>query len=100
MIYHLRIDVENFLRHSGIRQFRGLLRDDAGRSLPPDEAKAWFVGELAKGRRFIPFGKCDNFDDERGCQGHPDDPRPRVSFSADRDEYGNPEGVIGGGIAR
>lgn len=28
--------------------------------------------ELAKGRRVLPLGECDNFDYQTGCQGHPD----------------------------
>ena len=26
--------------------------------------------ELAKGHAFLPIGNCDNFDAEKGCQGH------------------------------
>ncbi len=53
MIYHTCIDVRNYLRTA-------------------QEAAAFLMIELAKGRAVIPTCRCDNFDYQKGCQGHPE----------------------------
>lgn len=34
------------------------------------ELKNTFIDLLASGKRVIPTGDCDNFDYQKGCQGH------------------------------
>lgn len=68
--YHMCIDVRGFLLHAKPREYKGLFRDDSGRVLSPEEAKAQLLDELALGHEKIPCGPCEGFDYVKGCPGH------------------------------
>ncbi|MBN3851957.1 hypothetical protein G3N59_01065 [Paraburkholderia sp. Ac-20340] len=71
--FHLCLDVRGALTNWSLKDFRGMFKDDDGRTMTPHEAKAALLEELSQGHNFIPMGgKCDNFDHkEHGCMGHP-----------------------------
>lgn len=71
---HLCVDVRGALRQRAYEN-GGFVHPD-GRPMSNDEAFDALCDELAKGRRVIRLGKCDNFDYQNGCQGHPDDWQP------------------------
>lgn len=67
---HICIDLRGALTNWHDSEWRNCVTDK-GRTLTPKEVQAAFLDELAKGRRVIPFGECDNFDYQTGCKGHP-----------------------------
>lgn len=70
--YHMRLDIRGALLNWEPRMFRGMFKTDDGRTMEPREAKLQLMEELAKGRNFIPYGHCPEFDPiEKGCPGHP-----------------------------
>ncbi len=69
--YHLALDVRGALKQDN-KFLRGLMTDDLGRTLTANEVKDELMDALAAGKLFLPIGDCNNFDDQRGCLGHPD----------------------------
>jgi len=67
---HVSLDIEGALANWPRRQFKGMLRDENGLLLSPDEARRELLRLLGSGVKFIPVGKCDNFDTNVGCLGH------------------------------
>lgn len=53
------------------RDLKGLLKGPDGRMLSPDEARHHLIEELRHGHEILPFGTCDNWSFQDGCQGHP-----------------------------
>lgn len=53
-----------------MRRLRGLLRDEHGKLLSPDDARAALMDELSRGNEMLSFGGCDDFDPKTGCRGH------------------------------
>jgi hypothetical protein len=72
MKIHMCIDVKGMLTKP-LKQFKDLVHDDSGKLLDAHQARNYFLDELSKGRLFLPFGECDNFDYSKGCMGHVDD---------------------------
>jgi hypothetical protein len=71
--YHMTIDLRGGLRLKD-KQLRGVIVDDDGRRLSPDEARDVFVEYLRKGFDVLPV--CDHHDDKGKCLGHPVEPKP------------------------
>jgi hypothetical protein len=69
-MYHLCLDVRGALHNWSDRELRGAFRHDDGRPMSPHEAKDALMDEIAKGHKVIPTCECNNFDYQRGCQGH------------------------------
>lgn len=72
-IIHMCVNVSGVLREPPeefAQVWRGVFSDDNGRILSLMEARQYLQEELAKGHRVIPCGPCDNFDYQKGCQGH------------------------------
>ena len=68
---HVCLDLEGALLNWGPRQTRGLMRDSNGRTLSHREVREWLVGQLALGRRVVPYGPiCEGFSYQTGCPGH------------------------------
>jgi hypothetical protein len=73
MIYHMCISLTGALRNWKDSLYVGCCTDDSGRTMEPYEVKAWFLSALAEGKKVVPMdSSCDNFDFQKGCQGHPD----------------------------
>ena len=68
---HMCADIRGMLKNNTRKDsLKGALKDDTGRALSRDEARDYLYDCLAKGWRVIPYGDCDNFDYQTGCQGH------------------------------
>jgi hypothetical protein len=70
MITHMCVDIRGAIWN---RSFEGLKHSD-GRPMTKHEAFEALCDELVKGRRVLPLSRCDNFDYEKGCLGHDEDP--------------------------
>ena len=72
---HMCISVDGVLALSARdfdRQFKGVFSDDSGRVMSTAEARKVFELARNEGKKVIPCtSKCDNFDYQRGCLGHP-----------------------------
>jgi len=68
--YHMRLCVRGALRN---QMFGGLQHND-GRPMSRDEAFNALCDCLKAGKEYVPVRECDNFDEEKGCQGHPKQP--------------------------
>lgn len=68
---HMCISLRGALRNWNPREWKGCCTAEDGHTMTPEEVRDHFFDELAKGRKVIPMGRCDNFDYESGCQGHP-----------------------------
>jgi hypothetical protein len=75
--FHCRIDLRGALRNWRASDWKNCVRDDAGKMMTPEEVRDQFFDYLSSGKKFIPCGPCDNFDEERGCLGHPHEPAER-----------------------
>lgn len=63
---HSCLNIEGAIRNKAFSIFS----DDNGNPISAAEGEKYLRAELAKGHRVIPMGKCDNFDYQKGCQGH------------------------------
>lgn len=70
MMFHLGMDVRGALLNWDEKQMKGIFSRDDGTLMSSVEAKLALMDEIAKGHRIIPCAPCDNWDYERGCQGH------------------------------
>jgi hypothetical protein len=72
--YHMRLDIKGFLLNNHHdKDFEGIFRHDNGREMDAEEARRMMLDKLSQGVKFLPASGCDNFDQEKGCLGHPDD---------------------------
>lgn len=70
MILHLSLNIEGALKNA--KAFVGCIETEDGKTLNTvAEVKAFFKEQLAMGRKYLPYGECDNFDYQHGCKGHP-----------------------------
>lgn len=73
--FHMCVDVRSVLSLGDrelVRRWKGCIKNDEGRELySAVDIRNAFFDELSKGHEVVPFGKCDNFDFKKGCQGHP-----------------------------
>lgn len=69
-IVHCCIDIRGMLWWPK-RRLRGLMVDDAGKRLTPEQAREYLLDQIALGRRVLPLGgECEGFSYETGCPGH------------------------------
>lgn len=68
--HHMRLCVRGAIRN---QMFGGLQHND-GRPMTRDEAFDALCDCLKAGKEYVPIGECDNWDDEKGCLGHPCEP--------------------------
>lgn len=69
--FHMCLDIRGFLHnHSRQRDYAHLFKHDDGTPMSAHEAKDALFDALSKGYKVLPFGECDNFSYEDGCQGH------------------------------
>lgn len=67
---HMSIDIRGFLEYHRRKKIRIMLHDD-GKRMTDSEAREYLYTALGEGKRVLPCGECDNFDYQKGCQGHP-----------------------------
>lgn len=61
--------LKNWTKGDWNRMAKGWNRPD-GTSPTGEELKDYFLDKLSEGWRVLPMGDCDNFDKQKGCQGH------------------------------
>lgn len=70
-IMHMSLDIGGVLNNWPLRMLKKMLIDqETGRTLTAQEAKAKLLEMYGDGIRYLPMGKCDNFDSAKGCLGH------------------------------
>ena len=66
---HLCADIEEAIENA--MELRCCLTDENGKELyTVAMVREYLRGQLAKGRKYLPYGVCDNFDYQTGCKGH------------------------------
>ncbi len=68
MIYHTCMSIEGAILNA--KTLKGCITVDGHTLETVKEIRDFMKGELAKGRKVLPIGKCSNFDYQMGCQGH------------------------------
>lgn len=63
------VNISGSLRRP-IGSIKGEFKTKEGYPLSDYGARALLRDELAKGHKVFPVGDCDNFDYQKGCQGH------------------------------
>lgn len=69
MKFHICLDIRGMLKKSD-SQLKGIFKHDDDTPMTADECRNVLYGKLKQGYEVIPYGNCDNFDKEKGCQGH------------------------------
>lgn len=88
MIYHTCMSIDGAIINA--KMLKGCITVD-GRTLETvKEIRDFMKGELAKGRRVLPMGKCSNFCYQTGCKGHE---RKEAWFELKRIGLNNPTEV-------
>jgi len=72
MLWHIHINIQEMLENYKNKSLEGLLFDETGKGLSDKEVRKYLKQCLTKGLKVIPCDKCDNFDYQTGCKGHPD----------------------------
>lgn len=68
MIRHFCLDIEGGIANA--KDLKGCIKVD-GRTLETvAEVRKFLRSQLAMGRKFLPCGRCSNFDYQTGCKGH------------------------------
>jgi len=75
---HMCLDVRGALWNRTFDYFR----NDDGSPATREQGFHFLCDQLALGRKFIPYGHCDNFDYQTGCRGHEEAPPPAPSEGA------------------
>lgn len=68
MIKHLCLNIEGGIEHAA--ELRGCIEVDGKTLDTVKEVRAFLRAQLALGRKYLPYGECDNFDYQTGCKGH------------------------------
>lgn len=74
MKYHMCVSIAGALNRFNPKDWVDVCRDpNMKRFLYPLEVKYRLLDMREKGMKVFPLDGCDNFDDQKGCLGHPDD---------------------------
>lgn len=65
---HLSLDIRGGIKNA--KDLRGCITVDGKTLNTTAEVKNFLKGQLDMGRKFLPYGDCDNFDYQKGCLGH------------------------------
>lgn len=68
MIYHMCMSIDGAILNA--KTLKGCITVDGYTLQTVKEIRDFMKGELAKGRRVLPMGKCSNFCYQTGCKGH------------------------------
>lgn len=88
MIYHTCMSIEGAIINA--KMLKCCITVDGQTLETVKEIRDFMKGELAKGRRVLPMGKCSNFCYQTGCKGHE---RPEAWFELKRIGLNNPTEV-------
>lgn len=64
---HMCLNVRGAIQN---RDFSWFVNDD-GKPATDEESLDFLLEHVKQGHEVIPIGKCDNFDWQTGCKGHP-----------------------------
>jgi len=67
---HMCANIAGLLKRPD-RELDGLFTCEEGYEVNAKGARQYLCKQLALGHRVIAMGKCDNFDPQEGCLGHP-----------------------------
>jgi len=67
---HVCQSIKGALKNWDQRDWADALLDEQGKKIDAVTAKWIFKKLHFEGVKVIPIGKCDNFSDQTGCQGH------------------------------
>jgi hypothetical protein len=86
MKMHIHMKIETAIREvkKGVDLF----------GMPRDEALKVLLSMQKEGKKLIQAAGCDNFDEETGCKGHPDEETVRTVHDEDCPQCGFPETII------
>lgn len=66
---HLCLNIEGGIENA--KELRGCITDENGKVLnTAKQVRAFLAVQKALGRKYLPYGVCDNFDYQKGCLGH------------------------------
>lgn len=68
MIYHMCMSIDGAILNA--KTLKNCITVDGYTLQTVKEIRDFMKGELAKGRRVLPMGKCSNFCYQTGCKGH------------------------------
>ena len=88
MIYHMCMSIEGAILNA--KTLKGCITVDGYTFQTVKEIRDFMKGELSKGRRVLPMGKCSNFCYQTGCKGHE---RKEAWFELKRIGLNNPTEV-------
>ena len=88
MIYHCCMSIEGAILNA--KTLKGCITVDGYTLQTVKEIRDFMKGELGKGRRVLPMGKCSNFCYQTGCRGHE---KPEAWFELKRIGLNNPTEV-------
>ncbi len=69
-MYHCCLDIRGMIKNGRKHELALLFRHPDGKRMTADEAKDKLLDAVAEGYEVLPYGPCDNFDFQKGCQGH------------------------------
>jgi hypothetical protein len=73
MKYHLRLSLHGAISNWNDSEWLNYVTNKDGCTMTPQEVKSTFIELLDQGTKYIPMdSSCDNFNTEKGCQGHLD----------------------------
>lgn len=68
MIRHFCLDIEGGIANA--KELKGCINVDGRKLETVAEVRKFLRSQLAMGRKFLPCGRCSNFDYQTGCKGH------------------------------
>lgn len=69
MKYHISLSISGAIRNKSFKGFA----DDKGNPMPPKVAEAHLKIMQYEGKKLMKIVDCDNWDEEKGCLGHPEE---------------------------
>lgn len=67
---HMCLSVDGALSQLKPNNKKSYANHDDGRTMTNKELHAYLMKARFEGKRVLPIGDCDNFDDQTGCRGH------------------------------
>ena len=68
MYFHICLDIQGGIEHAN--NLRVCIRENGKFLKTVREVREFLSAQLALGKKYIPCGNCNHFDDQKGCLGH------------------------------
>ncbi len=69
-IHHMNLSVKGALKQVPKNNKPSFANNDDGTPMTNNQLRAYLQKADFEGKRVLPIGDCDNFDDQTGCRGH------------------------------